>query len=73
VSLVTRHLAQITAMNGRLRMPHPDRNYYGSCTLTSISDLENYTLISVPLSVHISITLQFAITNFTSVAGLKVF
>ena len=52
---------------------HPDTNYYGSCTLTSIWDLENYTLTSVPLSVHISITLQFSITNITSVADLKVF
>jgi len=56
-----------------LEKPHPDRNYYGSCTLTSIWDLDIYTLISVPLSVHISITLQFSITNITSVAGLKVF
>jgi hypothetical protein len=35
---------------------------------------KNYTpIISVPLSVHISITLQFSITNITSVARLKVF
>lgn len=56
-----------------LEKPHLDRNYYGSCTLTSIWDLENYTLISVPLNVDISITPQFSITNITSAAGLKVF
>jgi len=53
-----------------LEMPHTDKNYNGGCTLTSIQNLENYTLISVPLSIYISITLQFSITNITSVAGI---